>query len=76
MTRKIVSPAERIDRILASYEQLDREAHDMLDRHVAEYMAEHPGIPGGVIKQYEFTNRAGYMLNVPAALRLLREKFA
>lgn len=76
MTRKIVSPAERIDRILASYEQLDREAHDMLDRHVAEYMAEHPGIPAGVIKQYEFTNRAGYMLNVPAALRLLREKLA
>ena len=46
------------------------------DRHVAEYMAEHPGIPAGVIKQYEFTNRAGYMLNVPAALRLLREKLA
>jgi hypothetical protein len=51
MTSKIVSPAERIERILASYEQLDREAHDMLDRHVAEYVVEHPGILAGVIKQ-------------------------
>jgi hypothetical protein len=75
MTRKIVSPAERIDRILASYEQLDREAHDLLDRHVAEHCAAHPGVPAGVVKQCEFTNRAGYTLDVQAALRILREKF-
>jgi hypothetical protein len=76
MGGKITTMTERIDQLIAAYGELDREAHDLLDRSVAEYMAEHPGIPAGVIKQYEFTNRAGYMLNVPAALRLLREKFA
>jgi hypothetical protein len=73
--RKMVTPVERIDKMLASYAELDREAHDLMDLHIAECRLENPGIPFAVLKQYEFTNRAGCTLNVPAALRLLRNKF-
>jgi hypothetical protein len=75
MARKITTPAERIDQLLASYEELDREAHDVIDLHVAELVIEHPGIPFAIIKQCEYTNKAGSSLNVPEALRLLRKKF-
>jgi hypothetical protein len=75
MARKITTPIERIDQLLASYAELDREAHDMMDLHVAVCAAETPGVPSCIIKKSEFTNRAGYTLNVAAALRLLRDKF-
>jgi hypothetical protein len=74
MARKITTPAERIDQLVASYEELDREAHDLLDLAVAEYVAGKPGVSIGAVKQCEFTNRAGSTLNVPAALRILRER--
>ena len=73
--RKITTVVERIDQMLASYAELERDAHDLMDCHVAECLAVTPGESFGVIKQREFTGRAGYVLNVPAALRLLREKF-
>ena len=66
--------AMRIDEMLATYAELDHEAHELLDLHVAAYVAMNPGVPSGVIKQCEFTNRAGHTLNVPAALRILRDK--
>jgi hypothetical protein len=76
MIHKTTTPVARIDQMLATYEKLNREANDLLDLATAELVAEHPGIPAGVLKQREFTNRAGSMLNVPAALRLLRKKFS
>jgi hypothetical protein len=76
MTRKTTTPIEHIDHMLAAYETLNREANDLLDFATAELVAEHPGIPAGVLKQREFTSRAGSMLNIPAALRILREKFS
>jgi len=72
MPRKIVTPAERIDQMIAAYESLNREAHDLLDLAVAEYIAAHPGIPAGVVKQCKFSNRAGSTIDMPAALRILR----
>jgi hypothetical protein len=75
MPRKIVTPAERIDQMIAAYEKLNREAHDLLDLAVAEYIARSPGIPAGVVKQLRYTNRAGTTIDIPAALRILREKF-
>ena len=75
MAHKITTVAERIDQILASYAELDREAHNLIDLHVAEMMLEHGGTIG-ILKQSEFTSRAGYTLNVPEALRLLRKKFS
>ena len=75
MPRKIVTPAERIDRMLKAYEKLNREAHDLLDQTVAERVGETPGISVGVMKQQEFSTRAGSTINIPAALRILREKF-
>ena len=76
MARKIVTPVERIDRMIDAYGNLNREAHEMMDRWVAEYLAECPGVPAGVVKQSQFTGRAGYTLDIPAALRLLRKEFA
>ncbi len=75
MARKSTTPIERIDKMLASYAALDREAHDLMDLYVGECRVENPGVPFAVIKQCEFTNRAGYVLNIPAALRLLQDKF-
>ena len=72
MPRKIVTPAERIDEMIAAYEKLNREAHGLLDLAVAEYIAAHPGVPAGVVKQCWYLNRAGSTLNMPAALRILR----
>jgi hypothetical protein len=70
-----MTPRQRIDQMLATYETLNREADDLLDLATAELVAEHPGIPAGVLKQREFTSPAGSMLNIPRALRILREKF-
>jgi hypothetical protein len=75
MARAIRTPAQRIDQMLRAYAELNREAHDLMDLHVAELVATHPGVPSGTLKQCEFTNRAGSALNIPEALRLLRKKF-
>jgi hypothetical protein len=75
MSRNIVTPRQRIDQMLDQYATLDRDAHELIDAAVAELAITHPGVPIGSIKRCEFTNRAGYMLNVPEALRLLRERF-
>jgi hypothetical protein len=76
MARKIVTPAERIDRMIDAYEGLNREAHELMDRWVVEHLTECPGVPAGIAKQCQFTGRAGYTLDIPAALRLLRKEFA
>jgi hypothetical protein len=73
---KTTAPIARIDYLLTTYEKLNREANDLLDLATAELVAERPGIPAGVLKQREFTSRAGSMLNFPEALRILREKFS
>ena len=72
MPQKIVTPVERIDQMIAAYEKLNREAHHLLDLAVAEYVAAHPGVPAGVVKQCQYSNRAGSTINMAAALRILR----
>jgi hypothetical protein len=74
MSRKIKTVVERIDEMLAEYEKLDDEAHELFDLHIAEMRAELPGIPFGVLKQCEIAARAGTALNIPKALRQLRER--
>jgi hypothetical protein len=72
--RKIKSIAEKIDEMIASYEQLNREAHEMIDLYLDELRLECPGIPIGSLKQMEFTNQAGASLNVPRALQILKQR--
>jgi hypothetical protein len=66
--------AERIDEMIASYEKLNREAHEMFDLYVDQLRLEYPGIPMGSLKQLEIVNRAGSSLNVPRALQILKER--
>jgi hypothetical protein len=72
--RKIKTIAEKIDEMIASYEKLNREAHEMIDLYIDELRLACPGIPIGAMKQMEITNRAGSSLNVPRALQILKER--
>jgi hypothetical protein len=72
--RKIKTADERIGELLNEYERLNREAHELIDSYITELRVEVPGTPFGVIKQTEFHGRAGTSLNMPAALRILRER--
>ena len=72
--RKIKTTAEKIDERIASHEQLNCEAHEMIDLYIDERRLKCPGIPIASMKQMEITNRAGCSLNVPQALRILKEK--
>jgi hypothetical protein len=71
---KIKTIAEKIDEMIASYEKLNREAHEMIDLYLDELRLECPGIPIGSMKQMEIHNRAGSSLNVPRALQILKER--
>jgi len=72
--RKIKTIAEKIDQMIASYEMLNREAHDLIDLYIDEVRLQCPGIPIGSLKQMEITNPAGTSLNVPRALKILRDR--
>jgi len=72
--RKVKTIAEKIDEMIASYEKLNREAHEMLDLYINELRLECPGMPIGAMKQMEITNRAGSSLNMPRALQILKER--
>ena len=72
--RKIKTIAEKIDEMIASHEQLNREAHEMIDLYIDERRLECPGIPIASMKQTEITNRAGSSLNMPKALQILKER--
>jgi len=72
--RKIKTIAEKIDEMIASYEMLNREAHDLIDLYIDEVRLQCPGIPIGSLKQMEITNPAGTSLNVPRALKILRDR--
>jgi hypothetical protein len=75
MTTKITTPRARIDQMLAQYNKLEYDAHELIDSVIDEMLLRHPNVSRGVLKQNEFTGRAGMMLNIPAALRILRERF-
>jgi hypothetical protein len=72
--RQIKTIAEKIDEMIASYEKLNHEAHEMIDLYIDELRLEYPGIPIGTMKQMEITSRAGSTLNVPRALQILKER--
>jgi hypothetical protein len=72
--RRIKTVAEKIDELIASYEMLNREAHDLIDLYIDEVRVQCPGIPIGSVKQMEITNPAGTSLNVPKALEILRDR--
>jgi hypothetical protein len=71
---RIKTIAERIDEMIASYEKLNREAHEMFDLYIDQLRLECPGTPMGSLKQLEITERAGSSLNVPRALQILKER--
>jgi hypothetical protein len=72
--KRIKTIAEKIDEMIAAYEHLNREAHEMFDLYIEELRLERPGMPIGAMKQMEITNRAGTSLNVPRALEILRDR--
>jgi hypothetical protein len=72
--RRIKTIAEKIDELIASYEALNREAHDMIDLYIDEVRLQCPGVAIGALKQMEITNLAGTSLNVPRALEILRDR--
>jgi hypothetical protein len=60
--------------MLAAYEALNGEANDLIDRYIEDVVrSQCPGIPVGSLRAMEITNRAGFTLNVPEALRILRQ---
>jgi len=71
--RRIKTVPEKIDELIASYEMLNREAHDMLDLYIDEARLAYPSIPIGQLKQLAFV-RAGSSMNMIAALRILKER--
>jgi hypothetical protein len=74
---KITTTRERINQMLAQYAVLEHDAFELIDAIVTEmrHEPEHRGAPFSIVKQHEVHERAGSMLNVPKALRLLRERF-
>jgi len=70
---KIKTIGEKIDELIAGYERLNREAHDMMDLYIDERRLTCPGIPIGSLKQLEF-NRAGASMDMVGALRILKER--
>jgi len=61
----------RIDRMIADFEKLQREAAEVIDVYVENVRG---ALPFGVVRQIEVTNRAGVTLNYPAALRLVKDR--
>jgi hypothetical protein len=78
MSNKVITVPERIDRILSDYANLEKYSHEMLDLAVEEMRLTDRRLafmPFSVVKQNLFTAQAGYMLNVPNALKILREQY-
>jgi hypothetical protein len=65
----------RLDDIISRLEKLQDDAQGIFDAHVDELRRQSPGIPFGVVKACEISNRVGSTLNYVAALKMLREKF-
>jgi hypothetical protein len=66
-------PAARLDQIIQRLLELNAEADAIIDDYAATHLADR-GVPNGIIKTCELTNRAAHMLNISDALRILRER--
>jgi hypothetical protein len=66
-------PVGRLDNIISQLEQLHKDAQGIFDAHVDEMRCRMPGIPFGVLKACEITNRAGSALDYLRALKIVRE---
>src|SRR5262245_9130600 len=62
-------PVGRLDSIISQLEQLHKDAQRIFDAHVDELRYRMPGIPFGILKACEITNRAGSALDYVAALK-------
>jgi hypothetical protein len=69
MAHRKITIAARINEMLAAYEALNGEAHEIIDRYFEDALLQ----SSGSIRQLELTNRAGFTLNIPEALRILRQ---
>jgi len=73
-TKHIRTIAEKIDEMIAQYEELNTEANDMFDLYCDELrLTCNPGIPVGSLKQMVF-NPAGSTRDMVEALKILRER--
>ena len=61
----------RIDKMIADFEKLQREAAEVIDVYVENVRGP---LPFGVVRQIEVTNSVGLTLNYPAALRLVKDR--
>jgi hypothetical protein len=72
--KPIKTIAQKIDEMIASYEQLNEEANTMFDLYLDELrLTSNPGIPHGSLKQMVF-NRASSSRDMVEALKILRER--
>jgi hypothetical protein len=71
-TAKSPGPAAHLDAIIAGYERLREEADEIIDAYVEELRERHPGVPASTLRSREINNRAGSMLNIAAAMKLIR----
>jgi len=72
--KPIKTIAQKIDEMIASYEELNQEANTMFDLYCDELrLTTNPGIPVGSLKQLVF-NRAGSSRDMVEALKVLRER--
>ena len=71
---KIKTIGEKIDAMIASYEQLNREAHEMIDLYIDERRLECPGIPIGAMKQMEINQSSWLLLECAEGVANLKRK--
>jgi len=74
MTKRKATNLDRINSLIETYAAMDAEAHELIDGFVETVLRPRcPGIPTGVLRQCEIEGRAGRTLNIPEALRILRQ---
>lgn len=67
----------RLDRIVATLEQAQREANDILDSYVDERLHCYPsGTTFGHVKVMELARPAGSTINYAEALKLVRREYS
>lgn len=67
----------RLDRIVATLEQAQREANDILDSYVDERLNRYPsGTTFGHVKVQELARPVGSTINYAEALKLVRRKYS
>jgi hypothetical protein len=70
-----MASTSRLDRIIVELERLQHDAQDIIDAHVDCLVSKYPcGTGFGEIKSREIAEPAGLMLDIVAALKIVKER--